>query len=484
MLESLAKLKRLEAKIDRWLPEGPPPIQSTDLPGLSDLPLVDLLPRLKPGQQPPLHLPWLVDELEQAIAPHQGQRFFWFSVPPRHWKTTTLITGIVKHLLCWPEAGAAYFSHTQSFANKQSREVRRLAGRANLRFARDSNRQDEWELNTGGGLLATGIDAVPAGRGFRLIVVDDPFKNRKQAQSKAERERIWNAIEDDVVTRLSPDGSVFLVHTRWHPDDAIGRYLKRPEWRGKNVEALSGPNEDVPLLPEHWPFEVLAQIRRANPYKFAALYQGQPKLPGDSLFRDPATYEWSEGKPENGVTGYGVDFGNYAQKTVGHFSVSVEMFKVRTDQIDVETKKPVFHYYVTDVIRKHVDAPGFTLTLKSQQSKRPGPMVWHAASSEMGTAQFITSRIPRFRAVLANANKVARATAFSEQWNLGRVFVPTGEDRPEWVDDYVDELTNFTGVNDAADDQVDASASAFEALNSSAASYDPSRDRDIPGLRI
>lgn len=484
MLDSLDRLDRLFRKLDRILDQDEPaPQPLTELPGLVDLSLYDLLPRLKPGTEPPFHLPSLVDELEQAIAPHKGQRFFWFSVPPRHWKTTTLITGAVKHLLRWPEAGVAYFSHTQSFANKQSREVRRLAARCDLRFSRDSNRQDEWELTTGGGLLATGIDAVPAGRGFRLIIVDDPFKNRAQAQSKADRDRIFNAIEDDVSTRLSPDGCLILVHTRWHPDDAIGRYRKRG-WHGTNIEALSGPEENVPLLPAHWPFDVLAQIRRSNPYKFAALYQGSPKVPGDTLFRDPATYEWDDGRPAQGVTGYGVDFGNYAKKTVGHFSVSVELFKVRTEQSDAETKKPIFHYYVTDVQRKHVDAPGFTLTLKSQQSKRPGPMLWHAASSEMGTAQFITKRIPRFRAELANENKVARAQAFAEQWNLGRVFVPTGDNRPEWVDDYVDELTNFTGVNDAADDQVDGSASAFEALNSKAATYDPRHDRNLPTPRI
>lgn len=408
-------------------------------------------------------MPWLVDELEQMIAPHEEQRFFWFSVPPGHWKTTTLIHGCVKHLLAWPDQGVGYFSNTQSFASKQSREMRRMAERCNLKFSRDSNRQDEWELATGGGLVARGIDAVGAGRRFRLIVIDDPFINRAQAQSKVERERIFNAIEDDVLPRLLPDGSVVLVHTRWHPDDTIGRYKKR-RWRGHNAPALAGPNSDQPLLPEFWPFPVLDQIRRSNPYKFAALYQGEPQLPGETLFRQPATYEWPDAKPQKGTTGYGVDLGNYATKTVGHFSVSVELLKVKTDVFDVETKQPINHYYVVDVQRKHVDAPGFTLTLKSQQSKRPGPMLWYAASSEMGTAQFITSRIDNFRAVLANVNKPARASAVSEQWNLGRVFVPTGEDRPEWVDDFVDELTNFTGVNDAADDQVDALAAAFDEL--------------------
>jgi predicted phage terminase large subunit-like protein len=50
-------------------------------------------------------------------------------------------------------------------------------------------------------------------------------------------------------------------------------------------------------------------------------------------------------------------------------------------------------------------------------------------------------------------------------WNLGRILVPGGEDRPEWVDDFLDEVTNFTGVKDAHDDQVDALAAAFDQLH-------------------
>src|SRR5690349_12411320 len=80
---------------------------------LRELPIVELIPRLRPGSEQPLHLQPLTDELELCIAPHEGQRFFWFSVPPRHWKTTTLRNAIVKHLLCWPEEGVAYCTHTQ-----------------------------------------------------------------------------------------------------------------------------------------------------------------------------------------------------------------------------------------------------------------------------------------------------------------------------------------------------------------------------------
>ena len=61
---------------------------------------------------------------------------------------------------------------------------------------------------------------VDAGIRLRLAIIDDPFKGRAAAESKANREAVFQAIEDDVRPRLLPDGCVVLVHTRWHPDDA------------------------------------------------------------------------------------------------------------------------------------------------------------------------------------------------------------------------------------------------------------------------
>lgn len=384
-------------------------------------------------------------------------------MPPGHWKTTTLIHAAVKHLLCWPDQSVAYISHTQPFASKQSRATRRLAETAGLKFAKDSNRQDEWSLRTGGGLIARGVKAVPAGVRFRLMLIDDPIQGREQAFSQSEREVIYNAIEEDALTRLLPDGAALLVHTRWHPDDPIGRYKRQKHWRGKNIQALSGPNSDIPLLPSFWSFEYLDQIRRSNPYKFNALYQGEPILRGEALFRDPGTYE-AQSRPTAGAQySHGVDLA-YSAKTTGDWSVCVTLARIPTNDIDPATKKPVFMYYVVDVQRKHVDAPSFALTLKSVRSSHPGPMLWYAATSEMGAAQFIASRVEGFRAELAKVDKFQRAQPVSEQWNLGRVLVPTGDDRPDWVDDFVDELTNFTGVKDAHDDQVDALAAAFDAF--------------------
>src|SRR3989304_359724 len=117
------------------------------LGGLGGIPLLDLIPRLSPilrgrKTERPDHLAdTLIAQIELSIAPVEGQKFFWFSVPPRHWKSESLKHGAVKHLLQWPNEGVAYCTHTQTFASKQSRGIRRIAKAAGLSLCGDSNRQ-------------------------------------------------------------------------------------------------------------------------------------------------------------------------------------------------------------------------------------------------------------------------------------------------------------------------------------------------------
>lgn len=454
------------------------PACTDDQRPLCDLPLVELMPRLKPGTLAPHHLAPLIDELEACIAPHQGQRFFWFSVPPRHWKTTTLRNAIVKHLLRWPDESVAYCSHTQQFASKQSREIRKLTLKAGISLSDESNRQDEWEIAKGeGGLVARGVGGDITGRGFRLIIVDDPVKSIAKAYSATDRDTLWEWLENDVITRLTPDGCVILVHTRWHPDDPIGRAKKAANdngaeagheddevtpWRGVNLKALTPhpeTGEERALLPDVWPATKLRPIRKANPHRFAAQYQGEPILRGAAVFHDPCFYDDDELPAQGYRVGYGVDLAySEAGARRADYSVIIRVYAVpaRDDE-----GRPCFKFYVVDVVRKQVDAPSFLLTLRARHSEVPGKMLWIASGTEKGTAQFIRRRVP-LRIKNASQDKYQRALPVSEAWNLGRVLVPK---KAPWLAKFLDEITSFTGVKDAHDDQVDALAAAFALFN-------------------
>lgn len=437
------------------------------MPGIGEVPLIELIPRLLPigpvaRNERPEHLAVLCEAVDRAIEPHAEKFFYWVSVPPGHWKTTTLDYAIVKYLARWPDRGAAYISHTDRFAFKQGRDVRRVCESLDWKIRDDVNTMGEWELVTGGGLVAKGIGTASAGRRFGLIVCDDPFANREQAKSPTERDKIFNAIEEDLVPRLLPGGSLFLVHTRWDPDDAIGRYRRRG-WDGVNIPAVRGMGDPPDyeggeaLRPDIESLESLKKILKVNPAKFYGLYQGDPRPPGMALFKEPMTYEWGY-QPREGRVAYGVDCA-YTEKGQARadFSVCVKLWATRG-----EDGRP--RYYVLDVVRRQVQAPEFTLALKAMHSQHPGPMLWHIGGTEKGVYQFMTERVPALRTRPAVGDPYQRAQGLAEAWNDGRVLVPAGEARPDWVEDFVDEFLNFSGVpgKGRSPDQIVATASAFD----------------------
>lgn len=443
-----------------------------------DLPLLELVPRLSPTirgrrTEPPAHLAEsLVWQLEDAIRAQlgRGQRFFWFSVPPRHWKSETLKHGAVKHLARWPDEGVAYCTHTQAFASAQSRSIRRIAKAAGLTMGQDSNRQDEWELaGRSGGLVARGVGGELTGRGFRLVIIDDPIKSREDAESPTIRAKTWEWIQDDVITRLTPDGTVLLVHTRWHPDDPIGRAKRQPEWVGRNIPALTGAEDDVALLPHVWSAEQLRAIRDANPFRFASLYQGEPRPRGGTVFGEPHWYQPGEAPRVRYSIAHGVDLA-YSAKSWADRSVILTGYR---DQHGV--------IYLVDGKIRRERADQFAGTILAAQRAHPGTARWYYAGPERGVADMLATHGCHLNALPATSDKHVRAQPVAAAWNQGRVLLPaTGNGHQlDWVSELVEEVGSFTGVNDAHDDVVDALAALGDELGCGPGIVSVDVDRDI-----
>ena len=464
-LALVAKVQRLKALRDkaRALRASASSLQSQAEPeALEATPegFYEFMGRVSPNLEKPRHLQKLVDVLDAAVQPRgPGQRFFWVSIPPRHWKSVTLMHGVAMHLQRWPTENVIYATHTAKFARKQSRTIRRLAIAAGLTISKDVNTQDEWELEgTEAGLVARGVGGEVTGRGARLIVIDDPIKSRKVAESPVEREAIWSWIIDDILSRLTPDGVAILNHTRWHPDDPIGRAQadSDQQWEGENLQALSGPDEDQPLLPEHWPFEVLDRIRKRNAYSWASLYQGKPRPRGGAVF-DPPHYYVVGTEPRHGFrVGYGTDLA-YSKKTHADWSVLLRF-------IEHEGR-----YYITHMLRVQARAKEFRAAASRLVDAMPGPVRWYCSGVEQGVADLMEDDITWLNPMNASADKFLRAQPVAEAWNDGRILVPcdneeTGEEAPDWVDDLVLEVCQFTGVADLHDDIVDALAAGFDEL--------------------
>ncbi len=152
----------------------------------------------------------------------------------------------------------------------------------------DEQARGRWRTNQGGAYTAVGVGGPITGRGANIAVVDDPIKNREEANSEVMRKKLWEWFTSTLFTRLEPNGVVIVMHTRWHMLDLVGMINANPELapRTKHIHlpALSEEREihrniDEPLWPDRYNRNALMEIKNTvGPYDWASLYMGRPIL--------------------------------------------------------------------------------------------------------------------------------------------------------------------------------------------------------------
>lgn len=140
-------------------------------------------------------------------------------------------------------------------------------------------------ISTGqhGNYFAVGIGGPLTGRGANVLLVDDPHKDRADAESEVMRKRAKDWFQSVAYTRLMDGGAVILMMTRWHQDDLAGWLLS--EHGDEGWEVLKIPAEPAPW-PERYPQAELTRIRRMiGPREWSALYMQEPVPGGGGEFR-------------------------------------------------------------------------------------------------------------------------------------------------------------------------------------------------------
>lgn len=443
---------------------------------------MEFIPEVSPRLMAPRHLAALVEAIERSET--EPVRAI-VSVPPRHAKTETLLHGIARGLKKRPARVFGYAGYSDQFAHSKSRRARLLAKLSGVRLG-EARSLGEWRTDEGGGLLAAGVGGSWTGHGVDCLFVDDPLKDRVQAESAVTREKQWEWWEDVASTRLEPGSSAFVVMTRWHVDDLAGRLIKAEgtvdkggRWQLIRLPALSEDGEERALWPERWPkHEMLKKRGERGPYSWASLFQGRPVPRGGKVFGDPRTYREL---PKYGLRfSIGLDL-SYAAKTSNDWSVAVLFAEERVG----EGESAYSRVYVIDVVRKQVTAPDFKFLVRGLRIARAptARLRWYASGTELGAADFFKAKPDplHIQVINAGADKLIRATSYAAAWNAGRVLLP--EEAP-WLDDFIEEHINFTGAGTGkeTDDQVDAGAAGYDlAVQSGSgdpfAGYGPSAPR-------
>lgn len=423
--------------------------------------LADFIRRISPHHPPPRHFLPIIREIEKCLV---ERRKVCISMPPRHGKTTLLLHAFAWWLSRFPADTNAYYSYNSDMGRSKSVLARALTARAGVALSDETNTKSEWRTIEGGGLLAGGVDSGLTGQGVSgLLVIDDPFKGPIDAYSQHQRDAVYEWFQTVPMTRRE-GASVFVIHTRWHEDDLIGRLAKTGDWVVINFPAIAGEDDWLgdekrepgsPLWPERFSLEDIAERRKVlGEFNFAALYQGSPRPRGGTVFGEPHYYDPAETSFEGCMIIIAADPAA-SEKTSADFSAAVVL--------SIKGKGAEMTAYVRRVYREQVQIPKFVDDLKSlQQTFGNASINVESTGGFKAIPQMLRALgLKRINEIIPMGDKFARAQLAAAAWNSGRLLVPA--DSPRWLGAFLDEIAKFTGVNDAHDDQVDALAHGWNA---------------------
>lgn len=343
-----------------------------------------------------------------------------------------------------------------------------------------------------GSLRSVGVGGGITGMGFNLGIIDDPVKDAEEATSQVIRDKVWDWYTSTFWTRQTgfgapggggSDARILLTMTRWHSDDLAGRLLKLaaedPEADQWEVIILPGLSTEDNLAPydmrtgpgqalwEDSPYgrKFMLRAQHTQPgYFFSAMYQQKPKTDGSGYFRREQFGEFMMQGRTIFVPGRApIDLGD-CFVWAGVDLAASEEHKADFTVVVVVAETPTGECLILEVLRERL--PPNAIPGLLQRAARLWPISFFAVEADgfqtavVGVARRDYPGLPPIREVKHQGKgKLVRATRAIVRAENRELWVPK---ECEWKRSFFNELEEFTGIDDAHDDQVDALAYAIE----------------------
>lgn len=307
------------------------------------------------------------------------------------------------------------------------------------------------------------------GEGMHIGIIDDPVKDREEANSKTMRAKTWDWFTDVFGPRMDELGGLIFIMTRWNLDDLVGRVRSAYGGRCHVVSYPAIAEEDEKyrkkgeaLFPEHKSIEFIKERKQAMSVAgFQSLYQQRPIIQGGNVFKKNWWSYWTQ-LPQ---LHYRVIFIDTAQKVKEEND-----YTVFQDWGFVVVPGGANQAYLLAQKREKFTAPELRRqAVNFWNARRADPLMEGQGilrelriedkSSGIGLIQELKElRIP-VRAIPRTTDKVMRANNISPEVEAGNVWLPAGA---PFLDEYEEEFATFP--NGPHDDQVDATMDAVEEL--------------------
>lgn len=456
----------------------------------------------------------ICEELEQVYRYIEtggvdGTQALIVEVPPQHGKSTIVSRMFTSWVLGKiPDSNIMLATYSADFSSDHSKEVRRIIDSPEfaalfgekskspkpVELSGDSFAKGNWSLEHPhrGGMLAIGVEGGATGRPANLIVIDDPFKNREEADSPTNRQKVKKWMTSSILSRVKKGTAIVLIHTRWHREDLIGEMLKSSQTDSRAIQwkvislpviplqieeyatsetdqkraMLAGlyrplkdplgrlPGSGEPLWPDMFPREMLDQIRAtldANGQlsDWYSLYEQQPR-PSDGVFFSDRMFQIIDRAPDNLVWCGLMDLA-IGEKSTSDWNTCARV------AYDAES-----NFYIRDMVRVH-DIDSFLDTMiEIMLMPHEKGVIWGVESvafSKLVFKDFVKNEKLRGISIherTVDKDKVSRARPVRSLGLAKKLYLVRGP----WIQEFLMEALDFpTGRHD---DQVDTVSGGLE----------------------
>lgn len=321
-----------------------------------------------------------------------------------------------------------------------------------------------------GSYNSAGVGGSFTGKGGKWIIIDDPIKNREDADSKAFRDKLWSFYTSTIRSRLEKDARILITLTRWHKDDLAGRLLKlaqsdpaADQWVVLSLPAIRDMEDNDydprPIGEALWPSkfsvpDLMATKASSGSRDWNSLYQQRPVAEGGNIIRSEWIKYYTMLPPRFDTMIQSWDFAT-KDKQSSDFAVGQVWGRIGANfflvaQVRGRWPFPTACKQLVSLSNNYRQA-----YKKAVEAKANGPAV----------VQTLKNTVPGIMEVEPQGDKVARMNAVAPLYEAGQVWYPDPQIAP-WIVEHVSEITNFP--LDINDDQADAASQGLNILRNAA----------------
>lgn len=430
------------------------------------------------------------------------------SVPPQHGKSTILSVEAPSWLVgAKPDTNVAITGYSYGLTTDFSRAIRdRLSDPLyqlvfpEAQLLDGQGKADKWSLTNGSGVIAKSVGSKLTGRKVDWLIVDDAHAGRSEAESTLQRKRVREWFYGDCITRMSPDGSIFIIGTRWHPEDLIGTLTDNDTvakmvadgaseevFQVTNLKAVADEDDPMrrgvgePLFPEVRHSRFLNAVRASIPhYEWSSQYQGEPQSAATNVIATERIEFISEDEVpwEDIEIVRGWDLA-LTEKQTSDWSVGALVGGCKPSREEVSAARaeglpePLPTFYILDIVRVKMNWTKLRAKIKSvsfsdldrlhvgrigMEAVAAFDIALRETRDDLNGKVIVEKRNPKTRGGRNVSSKLMRAQPWINLVEAGNVYAVRGS----WNKEMIAEMLTFPDGDH--DDQIDGITVGYETL--------------------